>query len=320
MSDVHKTFDGFEDSTVNSSPAVVLDNVSKRFADTSAVDALHLTVPRGRIVSLLGPNGAGKTTTIEMCEGFTQPSSGRIEVLGMNPATEPDKVRQRIGMMLQGGGGYSGATVSEQLNLAAKYYANPHDPEWLIDLVGLRPHSTTTYRRLSGGQQQRLSLALALLPRPELIFLDEPTAGMDAQARRSTWELIEALRRDGVTVVLTTHLLDEAERLSDYIYIMDHGQLQISGTPQELLAQSTGESLTFTTDTALADDMLPSDWSLSSIGHNRYLLHSTPTPELIEQLGTTMAAHKILLRELNVTARSLEDVFLAVTEDVDDRT
>lgn len=317
MKTVHTTFDGSDGSDANNAPAVVIDNVSKKFGDKVAVDELSLTVPRGCIVSLLGPNGAGKTTTIEMCEGFTQPTSGQISVLGMDPATQPDKVRQRIGMMLQGGGGYSGATVAEQLTLAAKYYKNPHDPEWLIDIVGLSEHRSTTYRRLSGGQQQRLSLALALLPRPELIFLDEPTAGMDAQARRLTWELIEALRRDGVTVVLTTHLLDEAEKLSDYVYIINHGKLQVAGTPHELLTQTAGESLTFTTDVELADDLFPAEWTVTAVGHHRYRLHSAPTPKLLAQLTATLAEHNILLRECNVTARSLEDVFLAVTENVD---
>lgn len=317
MKTVHTTFDGSDGSDANNAPAVVIDNVSKKFGDTIAVDELSLTVPRGCIVSLLGPNGAGKTTTIEMCEGFTQPTSGQISVLGMDPATQPDKVRQRIGMMLQGGGGYSGATVAEQLTLAAKYYKNQHDPEWLIDIVGLSQHRSTTYRRLSGGQQQRLSLALALLPRPELIFLDEPTAGMDAQARRLTWELIEALRRDGVTVVLTTHLLDEAEKLSDYVYIINHGKLQVAGTPHELLTQTAGESLTFATDVELADDLFPAEWTVTAVGHHRYRLHSAPTPKLLAQLTATLAEHNILLRECNVTARSLEDVFLAVTENVD---
>ena len=316
---MHTTFDGVDEQTGQNSPALVLDSVSKNYGDNTAVKSLSLTVPRGCIVSLLGPNGAGKTTTIEMCEGFTKPSAGTVSVLGMDPSVEPDRVRQHIGMMLQGGGGYSGASVIEQLNLAAKYCKNPHDPEWLLEVIGLQEHRTTTYRRLSGGQQQRLSLALALLPRPELVFLDEPTAGMDAQARRLTWDLISALRRDGVTVVLTTHLLDEAERLSDYIYIIDRGQLQLEGTTQALLEESGGESLTFVTDKELSASALPDDWSLSTLGSNRYRLHSPPTPELIARLTTMLAERNTLLRELNVTARNLEDVFLSVTDNVDHR-
>lgn len=316
---MHTTFDGVDEQTGQNSPALVLDSVSKNYGDNTAVKSLSLTVPRGCIVSLLGPNGAGKTTTIEMCEGFTKPSAGTVSVLGMDPSVEPDRVRQHIGMMLQGGGGYSGASVIEQLNLAAKYCKNPHDPEWLLEVIGLQEHRTTTYRRLSGGQQQRLSLALALLPRPELVFLDEPTAGMDAQARRLTWDLISALRRDGVTVVLTTHLLDEAERLSDYIYIIDRGQLQLEGTTQALLEESGGESLTFVTDKELSVGALPDDWSLSTLGSNRYRLHAPPTPELIARLTTMLAERNTLLRELNVTARNLEDVFLSVTDNVDHR-
>ena len=319
MMSVHTTFDGSNEANAQETPAVVLDSVSKSYGDTTAVNALSLTVPRGCIVSLLGPNGAGKTTTIEICEGFTKPSAGKVSVLGMDPSTEPDKVRQHIGMMLQGGGGYSGATVIEQLKLAAQYCLNPHDPEWLLELVGLSAHRSTSYRRLSGGQQQRLSLALALLPRPELVFLDEPTAGMDTQARRLTWDLISALRRDGVTVVMTTHLLDEAERLSDYIYIIDHGSLQLEGSPESLLTEFAGESLSFSTNKELPPGVLPDEWRLSTVGHNRYQLHAEPTPKLLAQLTSLLAERNTLLQELNVTARNLEEVFLSVTDKLDHR-
>ena len=187
--------------------ALEVDNVVKEYGEKRAVDGLTFTARRGELLALLGPNGAGKTTTIEMCEGFTTPTSGSIRVLGIDPVTQPQKVRDRIGIMLQGGGSYASLKVREILQLAARYNTNPHDPDWLIELLGLEGVAKTTYRRLSGGQQQRLSLALAMIGRPELIFLDEPTAGMDAQSRLAVWDIIQAMKRDGTTVLITTHFM-----------------------------------------------------------------------------------------------------------------
>ncbi len=161
-------------------PALTLDNVVKKFGSTTAVNGLSLSVAQGEVFCLLGPNGAGKSTTIEMSEGFLHPTSGTIDVLGLNPSTEPDRVREKVGIMLQGGGSYSGIRVLEMLELSARYSAQPLSPQWLLETLGLEGVARTPYRRLSGGQQQRLSLALAIIGRPELVFLDEPTAGMDA--------------------------------------------------------------------------------------------------------------------------------------------
>ena len=200
-------------------------------AATTAVSHLDLEVHAAEVFALLGPNGAGKTTTVEMCEGFVRPDAGTIEVLGLDPIADNARLRARIGVMLQGGGGYPAARAGEMLNLVASYAADPLDPQWLLSTLGLTDAARTTYRRLSGGQQQRLALACALVGRPELVFLDEPTAGMDAQARLLVWELIDALRRDGVTVVLTTHQLKEAEELADRLVIIDHGVTVAAGTP-----------------------------------------------------------------------------------------
>ncbi|AKK11151.1 ABC-type multidrug transport system, ATPase component [Corynebacterium uterequi] len=283
----------------------------KTFGDTTAVAGLNLTVQPGTVFALLGPNGAGKTTTIEMCEGFQKPTSGSIHVLGMDPSKEPELVRERIGIMLQGGGSYSGVSVREMLALAASYSRNPHDPQWLIELLGLESVRTTTYRRLSGGQKQRLSLALALIGRPELVFLDEPTAGMDAQSRLMVWDLISALRRDGVTVVLTTHLMDEAESLADDVAIINRGELVAQGTPAELTSLHTAR-MTVETAAPLAIDAVRG-LTLQQIRPLRYQVLEDPTPEAVAALAEAARAQGVLIRSLDVDHRNLEDTFLELT-------
>lgn len=296
-------------------------NVVKNFGATTAVNRLSLTAHRGEVFALLGPNGAGKTTTIEMCEGFIRPTSGEIRVLGMDPVTRPDEVRQRIGIMLQGGGSYSGIRVAEMLRLAAAYNADPHDPEWLIDILGLNGVRNTTWRRLSGGQQQRLSLALAIIGRPELIFLDEPTAGLDAQSRLAVWDLINALRADGATVILTTHLMDEAESLADRIVIVDKGSIVAEGTPAELTAGDAGARVSFETDHPLdlarADHRItaacPDTPGIETIRPLHYCIPIPATPVLLAALADAAAAQDVLVRRLDVDHRNLEEVFLDIT-------
>lgn len=298
--------------------ALVVDNVVKRFGGTTAVDGLSFTARRGQLLALLGPNGAGKTTTIEMCEGFTTPTSGTIRVLGMDPVANPQAVRDRIGIMLQGGGAYASVSVREMLELAAGYNADPHDPQWLMQLLGLEGIANTSYRRLSGGQQQRLSLALAMIGRPELIFLDEPTAGMDAQSRIAVWDIIAAMKRDGVSVVLTTHLMDEAEQLADDVVITDHGKVVAQGTPSELTNHDEFPVLSVETadvlDTRpLNDALAPAGLSVEEVRPRSYRVRGTGSPEVVEKLAREAARQDVLIRELSVSHRNLEDVFLDLT-------
>lgn len=298
--------------------ALKVDNVVKQFGDNTAVDGLTFSARRGELLALLGPNGAGKTTTIEMCEGFTTPTSGTIRVLGIDPATHPQRVRDRIGIMLQGGGSYASLSVTEMLRLAASYNTNPHDPEWLIQLLGLEGVSKTTYRRLSGGQKQRLSLALAIIGRPELIFLDEPTAGMDAQSRLAVWEIIQALKRDGTTVLLTTHLMDEAETLADDVVIIDHGKVVTQGSPAELTSHDEFPVISVHTDRALDvrplnDELAPLGLNAEAVNPHRYRIRGTGSPAVVETLAHEAARQNVLIRELSVAHRDLEDVFLDIT-------
>jgi len=214
--------------------AVEIDGLVMRYGEKIAVDALSLTVDRGTITAVLGPNGAGKTTTLETAEGYRRPQAGRVRVLGLDPVADRHALLPRIGVMLQGGGAWSGVRADEMLRHVARLHAHPLDLGALSERLGLGECGRTPYRRLSGGQQQRLGLAMAIVGRPEIVFVDEPTAGMDPAARRTTWELLQELRDAGVTVVLTTHYMDEAERLADRIHIIDRGRLIASGTPLEL--------------------------------------------------------------------------------------
>ena len=300
------------------SPAPVrLRGVSKRYGSTLAVADLDLDVQRAEVLALLGPNGAGKTTTVEMCEGFVRPDSGTIEVLGLDPVIDNAKVRERIGVMLQGGGGYPAARAGEMLDLVAAYAAKPLDPAWLLDTLGLTDAARTTYRRLSGGQQQRLALACAIVGRPELVFLDEPTAGMDAHARLVVWELIDALRRDGVTVVLTTHQLKEAEELADRIVIIDRGSPVAAGTPAELMRSGAEDELRFTAprklDLSLLMSALPEGYRATEQSPGDYLVEGKIDPQVLATVTAWCARLNILATDMRVEQRSLEDVFLDLT-------
>ncbi|HMZ12697.1 MAG TPA: ABC transporter ATP-binding protein [Mycobacterium sp.] len=296
---------------------VRLRGVTKRYGSTTAVSDLDLEVNAAEVLALLGPNGAGKTTTVEMCEGFVKPDSGAIEVLGLDPIADNARVRERIGVMLQGGGGYPAARAGEMLNLVASYAANPLDPGWLLDTLGLTDAARTTYRRLSGGQQQRLALACALVGRPELVFLDEPTAGMDAHARVVVWELIDALRRDGVTIVLTTHQLKEAEELADRIVIIDRGSAVAAGTPAELMHSGAEDQLRFTAprrlDLSLLTAALPEDYSAREVSPGEYLVEGKIDPQVLATVTAWCARLNVLATDVRVEQRSLEDVFLDIT-------
>lgn len=294
-----------------------LRDVSKTYGSTTAVAALDLEVNRAEVLALLGPNGAGKTTTVEMCEGFVRPDRGSIEVLGLDPVTDNARLRERIGVMLQGGGGYPAARAGEMLDLVAAYAADPLDPAWLLDTLGLTDAARTTYRRLSGGQQQRLALACAIVGRPELVFLDEPTAGMDAHARLVVWELIDALRRDGVTVVLTTHHLKEAEELADRIVIIDRGSAVAAGTPAELMRSGAEDQLRFTAprrlDITLLLAALPEGYRAAEHNPGEYLVEGKIDPQVLATVTSWCARLDILATDMRVERRSLEDVFLDLT-------
>ena len=297
--------------------AVTVRGLVKRFGRTTAVDGLDLDLPAASTLALLGPNGAGKTTTVEVCTGFADADAGQVRVLGLDPAGAPDALRARIGVMPQGGGAYPGVRAEEMLRVVAACSAHPLDVRWLIEVLGLGGCARTPYKRLSGGQQQRLALGCAVVGRPELVFLDEPTAGLDPQARRLVWELIDALRRDGVTVVLTTHHLAEAEELADHIVIIDHGTVVASGTPAELTAAGDRQELRFRATTGMDVDgltrALPDGYHAAETVAGRYVVQGRIDPGVLSTITTWCAAQGALADDVQVTRRSLEDVFLDLT-------
>ncbi|MEX0869016.1 MAG: ABC transporter ATP-binding protein [Nitriliruptoraceae bacterium] len=295
--------------------AIDIERLTKRYGPTTAVDGLSLHVAPGETFALLGPNGAGKTTTVECCEGYRTPDGGTVRVLGLDPRRDAARLRRRVGCMLQEGGVYPLARPGEVLRLYAAFYEDPLDPDDLLKRVGLVDAVGARFRDLSGGQKQRLSLAMALIGRPEVVFLDEPTAGLDPAARRLTWSHIGELKASGVTIVLTTHLLDEAEALADRVAIIDRGRLMALGTPDELTHSDRGE-IEFTTDAPIDPDALGAaiGATVTELRPARYLVHAANDPALVAALASELARADVRLGELRAGKHTLEDVFLRLTD------
>ena len=295
--------------------ALEVSGLVKRYGARTAVDGLSFAVRPGTVLALLGPNGAGKTSTIEVCEGFRSADGGEVRVLGLAP-TDP-ALRPRVGVMPQSGGTYPGLRAGEVLRLFASYSRHPLPPAELLVRLGLADVERTPVRRLSGGQAQRLSLALAVIGRPELVFLDEPTAGLDPQARHATWDLVASLRRDGVSVVLTTHLMDEAERLADDVVVVDAGRVVAAGTVAELTRTSAVGQLRFRARGGLDLDQLllalPEGTAAKESPAGEYLVEGPVDPQLLASVTAWCAGHGVLAEDLRIERRSLEDVFLELT-------
>ncbi|GLW69455.1 ABC transporter ATP-binding protein [Kitasatospora phosalacinea] len=300
---------------MHADPAVEVTALVKRYGDKTAVDGLSLTIARGTVTAVLGPNGAGKTTTIETCEGYRRPDAGTVRVLGLDPVARAAQLRPRIGVMLQSGGVYAGAHALEMLRHTARLYAHPLPVGPLAERLGLDSCGRTPYRRLSGGQQQRLALAMAVVGRPELVFLDEPTAGLDPQARRATWELVTELRAAGVTVVLTTHQMDEAEQLADEVAVVDRGRVIAQGSPDAL--RGTEARLRFdgppALDLAPLRKVLPDRAVVTETAPGSYRVEAELDAALLAAVTGWCAEAGVMPDRLAVQRRSLEDVFLDLT-------
>ncbi|TDD10903.1 ABC transporter ATP-binding protein [Nonomuraea deserti] len=295
------------------SPAVEIIDLVKRYGGTTAVDGLTLRAERGAVTAVLGPNGAGKTSTVEICEGFRVADAGTVRVLGLAPALP--ELRPRVGVMLQAGGVPPAMRCAEWLRLVSRFYARPLDADALLARLGLTEHVRTPYRRLSGGQQQRLSLAAAVVGRPELVFLDEPTAGLDPQARHACWDLVGELRGAGVSVVLTTHHMDEAERLADHVAIIDRGRVVAEGSPASLTGAE--RQLRFRARPGLALEellnALPAGSAAKESPAGHYIIEGLVGPELLGTVTAWCASEGVTADDLRIERRTLEDVFLELT-------
>jgi ABC-2 type transport system ATP-binding protein len=302
---------------VSNAPAVEIVGMVKRYGELTAVDGLTLTARQGEVTAILGPNGAGKTTTIEVCEGYRKADGGTVRVLGLDPARDGAELKPRVGVMLQSGGIPPAVPAGEYLKLLSKFHSSPNDPSWLLDTLGLASVARTPYKRLSGGQQQRLSLAAAIIGRPELVFLDEPTAGMDPQARHATWDLVTELKSAGVGVILTTHFMEEAERLCDHVVIIDKGRVVADAAPADLTG-SAGQ-LRFHAEPGLDTDnllaALPTGTAAkeSPAGHYLVEVDGAVEPALLAAVTAWCAERGVLPNSLRIESRTLEDVFLELT-------
>ncbi|MBF6590071.1 MAG: ABC transporter ATP-binding protein [Ktedonobacterales bacterium] len=298
--------------------AIVVEHLAKRYGERAAVRNLSFSVGAGEIFALLGPNGAGKTTTVEILEGYRTADDGRVRVLGLDPHRDAARLKPRLGVMLQQDGVYPILRAREVLELFASFFTAPEDPMRLLELVGLTDVAHIRCRQLSGGQKRRLALALALVGKPRLLFLDEPTTGMDPQARRATWDILLGLKAQGTTILLTTHFMDEAERLADRVAILDHGELIALDTPAGL---TRGQSTTTTEirfsaapeleTAALA--RLPAARGARAEANGGYSIETGDPAALLVELTTWLRDTGAELHELRVGRSSLEEVFLRLT-------
>jgi ABC-2 type transport system ATP-binding protein len=299
------------------SVAVVVEDLVIRYGALTAVDGVSFTAQAGEVTVVLGPNGAGKTSTVEHLEGYRPATSGRSRVLGLDPTTDHAALTRQVGIMLQQGGIPTGIRPAEVLAQYAGFFDDPRDPEELLATVGLAERRRTTYRRLSGGEQQRLSLALALVGRPRCVFLDEPTAGVDLQGRDLIRAVITELRNDGVTVVVTTHDLDEAERLADHVVIIDRGKVVAEGAPSELMTEGPDDHLRFgaAPDLDVAALARRLGTTVVEVTRGEYRVDAAPTPAVVAELTAWLAERDLPLADLRAGRQRLDDVFRRLTSE-----
>ena len=303
--------------SINAPDAVIqVDDLSKRYGDLKAVDGVSFSVERGEVFGILGPNGAGKTTTLECIEGLIEPTSGMTTVLGINTQGEPQKVKERIGVQLQASAYFDYLTLKEILDLFGMFYDRRVEPLELLEQVNLADRANTTVNKLSGGQQQRFTIAATLVNDPEVVFLDEPTTGLDPQARRSLWEFVQAINEAGRTVVLTTHYMEEAEYLCDRIAIMDRGEIVALDTPVNLIRalpvpyqiRLGGECLEYLEELGRLAGVREATAEESAVR-----LLATDASETVSAVMEWAGSSGVKLTHLEVIPSNLEDVFLSIT-------
>ena len=295
---------------------IEVHGLRKSYGPIEAVRGVDLRVMKGEVFALLGPNGAGKTTTVEILEGHRDRTAGEVSVLGYDPGRNDRGLKQRIGIVLQSTSVEPYLTVEETIGLFRGYYPHPLPLQEILDVIGLEEQRRTPVRRLSGGQQRRLDVAIGLAGNPELLFLDEPTTGLDPTARRGVWEMIKNLRSLDKTVLLTTHYMDEAEFLADRVSIIVRGKNAVEGTPAELVQQTGAMTIRFRVNPSLGS--LPADLGAEATDNNgRYTLTTDTPTQGLYQLTSWAVSQGIELEELLVARQSLEDVFVELVRTIE---
>ncbi len=291
-------------------------NLTKKYGNMTAVNGITFAVARGEVFGILGPNGAGKTTTVEMIEGLRKPDSGEIEVCGIDAVKETRRTKELIGVLLQATSIYDNIRVKEAVELFGSYYRKSLPVSQILEEVSLNDKKSSAVSSLSGGQKQRLSIGLALVNDPEVLFLDEPTTGLDPQARHNVWSIVERLRDRGKTIILTTHYMEEAERLCGRLAIIDRGNIITMDTPDNIINSATlNTSIEFSTSIELngwVNKML----GIEKVNHdsvNRYSINTKAVPAVLKDLTNFCYENNIELRDISVRKATLEDVFLAMT-------
>jgi ABC-2 type transport system ATP-binding protein len=293
---------------------VEVTELTKHYGRHTAVDGVSFSVQEGEIFGILGPNGAGKTTTVESIAGLRRPDGGTIRVLGMDPQKDRDALREVVGVQLQESELPERMTAIEAVELYASFYADPADPNQLIAGLGLTEKRTTAHKDLSGGQKQRLSIALALVGQPKVAILDELSTGLDPQARRETWQLIESIRDRGVTVLLVTHLMEEAERLADRVAVIDRGRIVANDTPAGIVARVDPQQTLRFRPSAPIDDSLLTDLSeVTAVERSGPMVTVTGTGNLIHAVTSVLAQQQVIANDLRVEQTNLDDAYLALT-------
>lgn len=293
---------------------VEVTELTKRYGSHAAVDGVSFSVEEGEIFGILGPNGAGKSTTVECIAGLRKPDAGTIRVLGLDPQRDQDRLRPLVGVQLQESELPERMTTAEAVELFASFYADPEDPKRLIDDLGLSEKRNTQYRHLSGGQKQRLSIALALVGTPKVAVLDELTTGLDPQARRETWQVIESIRERGVTVLLVTHFMEEAERLADRVAIIDRGRIVAIDTPAGIISRIGAEqTLRFRPSAPIEDGLLTDLPEVSAVQRTGPMVVVTGVGNLIHAVTLAMAQQGVMANDLRVEQANLDDAYLALT-------
>jgi ABC-2 type transport system ATP-binding protein len=295
--------------------AVTITNLVKRYGGLVAVDDVSFSIQQGEIFGIIGPNGAGKTTTVECISGLRVPDSGSISVYGLSPWRDRDKIREFVGVQLQESSLPPRLRVGEALELFASFYPTPLDPQQVLESLGIKQIERVAFKNLSGGQKQRLSIALALVGNPKIAILDELTTGLDPEARRDTWALIERMRERGVTVILVTHFMDEAETLCDRVALINHGVLSVLDTPEAIAAQAGVNRVRFVPSHPVDDETLDAVRGVQVIERKGRYVTVTGTGDLAASLMSALTAEGITVSELEARSGNLDDAFIKLTKD-----